>query len=211
MLHVVVTDDHPIVREGVRRLLTDTPDLRVVGEAGDARELFAILAREPCDVVLLDLMLPDMDGLEVLQSLAQRFPSLPVLVFSVQSEAEYAIRTMTAGAIGYLTKNSLPRELVNAVRQVVLRRRPYLSASVAAQLLEQVQQKAHTPPHIDLSNREYAVLRGLAEGKAGKELAAELLVSSKTIATYRARLLKKLHLKTNADLIRYALHHRLID
>jgi DNA-binding NarL/FixJ family response regulator len=210
MIRIVIADDHPIVREGVRRLLTDTPDLQVVGEAGDAQELFTIVAREPCDVVLLDLMLPDMDGLEVLQTLTRRLPQLPVLVFSVQSEAQYAIRAMMAGAAGYLTKSGLPRDLVRAIRQVARRGGRYISAPVAAQLLEQMQRQAHTPPHTHLSNREYAVLCGLAVGKTGKQLAAELSVSPKTIATYRTRIMKKLHLETNADLIRYAIQHQLI-
>jgi DNA-binding NarL/FixJ family response regulator len=210
MIRIVIADDHPIVREGVRRLLTDTPDLQVVGEARDAQELFTIVAREPCDVVLLDLMLPDMDGLEVLQTLTRRLPQLPVLVFSVQSEAQYAIRAMMAGAAGYLTKSGLPRDLVRAIRQVARRGGRYISAPVAAQLLEQMQRQAHTPPHTHLSNREYAVLCGLAVGKTGKQLAAELSVSPKTIATYRTRIMKKLHLETNADLIRYAIQHQLI-
>jgi DNA-binding NarL/FixJ family response regulator len=210
MIQVVIADDHAVVREGIKRILAETRDLLVAGEACTGRELLALLARQRSDVVLLDLLLPDRHGLEVLQALKHHLPKLPVLVFSVQPEAHYAVRAVEAGAAGYLTKRSLPRELVRAIRKVA-RGGHYISASLAEHLLQAVRREIDAPLHTRLSNREYTVLCGIAVGKTLKELAAELSVSSKSIAAYRARALHKLHLQTTADLIRYAIRHRLVE
>lgn len=211
MVRLVIADDHPVVREGMKRIMTDTRDLQVVGEAHTGRELLAVVARQPCDVVLLELLLPDQSGLEVLEHLRHRFPTLPVVVFSVQPETHYAVRAFKAGAAGYLTKSSLPKELVRAIRKVARGGGRYVSPSLAERLLAEKGEEADTPLHSSLSNREYTVLCGIVAGKTIKELAADLSVSPKSIATYRARTLHKLHLKTTAELIRYALSHQLVD
>ena len=211
MVRLVIADDHPVVCEGMKRIMADTQDLQIVGEARTGRELFEIVARQPCDVVLLELLLPDQSGLEVLEHLRHRFPKLPVVVFSVQPEIYYAVRAFKAGAAGYLTKSSLPKELVRAIRKVVRGGGRYVSPLLAERLLAERGEEADRPLHTRLSNREYSVLCGIAVGKTIKELAAELSVSPKSIVTYRARTLQKLHLKTTADLIRYALSHQLVD
>jgi DNA-binding NarL/FixJ family response regulator len=211
MVRLVIADDHPVVREGMKRIMADTRDLQVVGEARSGRELFEIVARQPCDVVLLELLLPDQSGLEVLEQLKHRFPKLPVVIFSVQPEPHYAVRAFKAGAVGYLTKSSLPKELIRAIRQVARGGGRYVSPSLAERLLVERGEEADTPLHARLSNREYSVLCGIAVGKTVKGLAAELSVSPKSIVTYRARTLQKLHLKTSAELIRYALNQQLVD
>jgi DNA-binding NarL/FixJ family response regulator len=211
MIRIAIADDHAVVREGVKRILADTRDLQIVGEARTGQELFAIVAGQPCDVVLLDLLLPDQSGLEVLHKLKQRFPTLPVVLFRVQPEMQYGVRALKAGAAGYLTKSSLPQALVRAIRKVARGRGRYVSAALAEHLLAEVGEEDSTPLHTRLSNREFTVLCGTAAGKTLKELAAELSVNPKTIATYRARTLQKLHLKTTAELIRYALSHQLVD
>jgi DNA-binding NarL/FixJ family response regulator len=210
MVRLVIADDHPVVCEGMKRIMADTQDLQIVGEARTGRELFEIVARQPCDVVLLELLLPDQSGLEVLEHLRHRFPKLPVVVFSAQPETHYAVRAFKAGAAGYLTKSSLPKELLSAIRKVARGGR-YVSPSLAERLLAEREEEADTPLHTRLSNREYSVLCGIAVGKTIKELAAELSVSPKSIVTYRARTLQKLHLKTTAELLRYALSHQLVD
>jgi DNA-binding NarL/FixJ family response regulator len=210
MARVVIADDHAVVREGVKAILADTRDLQVTGEARTGRELFAVVAHQPCDVVLLDLLLPDQSGLEVLQELKHCLPKLPVLVFSVQPETRYAVRAFKTGAAGYLTKCSLPRELVRAIRKAARGER-YVSPSLAQRLLGEGEEDADTLLHTRLSNREYTVLCGIGAGKTIKELAADLSVSPKSIVTYRARTLQKLHLKTTADLIRYAICQHLVD
>lgn len=211
MVGLVIADDHPVVREGVKRILADTRDLQVVGEACTGRELFALVARQPCDVVLLELLLPDQSGLEVLQQLRQRVPTLPTVVFSAQPETPYAVRAFKAGAAGYLSKSSQPKELVRALRKVARGGGRYVSPSLAERLVAERGEEADTPLHTRLSNREYTVLYGIAVGKPIKELAADLSVSPKSIVTYRARTLQKLHLTTTAELIRYALYHQLVD
>jgi len=179
MVRLVIADDQPVVCEGMKRIMADTQDLQIVGEARTGRELFEIVARQPCDVVLLELLLPDQSGLEVLEHLRHRFPKLPVVVFSAQPKMHYAVRAFKAGAAGYLTKRSLPKELVRAIRKVVRRGGRYVSPLLAERLLAEREEEAATPLHTRLSNREYFVLCGIAAGKTIKELAAELSVVRK--------------------------------
>ena len=206
---VLVADDHATVREGIRRFLADTTDLKVTREASTASEIFEAVAAGDCDAVLLDISLPGRDGLDVLKELKQRYPMLPVLMFSVYAEEQYAIRALKTGAAGYVTKNSEPEVLVTALRKVVQGGR-YVSASLAERLAQEITTDAAKPLHATLANREYQVLLMLGEGRSVKEIASTLALSVKTISTYRTRILHKLHLQSTADLIRYTLSHQLL-
>jgi two-component system, NarL family, invasion response regulator UvrY len=207
---VLVVDDHATVREGIRRFLADTPDLMVAREACTAPEVFEAVAAGDCDVVLLDISLPGRDGLDILKELKQRYPALPVLMFSVYAEEQYAIRALKTGASGYVTKNSEPEVLIMALRKVAQGGR-YVSASLAERLAVEITADVDKPLHATLANREYQVLLLLGEGKTVKEIAVILSLSVKTISTYRTRILRKLHLRTTADLIRYTISQQLLS
>lgn len=208
---VLLVDDHRIFREGIKRLIDDTTDLEVAGEAADGPTALATLARGEYDVVLLDISLPGRSGLEVLEQIRARDEHLPVLILSMHSEDQYAVRAIRAGASGYLSKDCRPEELLDALRRVVSGRR-FISPRVAEALADSIgRPDADGDPHEALSDRELQVLRRLARGASIKEIAEKLHLSPKTVSTYRARILLKMDLKTNADLTRYAVDHALID
>ncbi|MCO6439047.1 MAG: response regulator transcription factor [Phycisphaerae bacterium] len=210
MIRVVIADDHAIVREGIRRTLADTPDIQVTGEAGDGRALLAALTRNPADVVLLDLAMPGTPGLELLEELRRRNPSLPVLVLSMYPAEQYAVRAIQAGAAGYINKASPPSELLAALRAVAVGHR-YISPDVAESLAMHLDRSAARNPHNGLSNREYEVMCLIARGRSASEIADSLGLSVKTVSTYRRRILEKLNLIQNAEITRYAIEHALIE
>jgi len=207
VIDVLVVDDHPIVRQGLREIVAATDDIRIVGEATSGREALERLRATRCDVVLLDLSLPDVDGLEVLKRVRLERRT-PVLVLTMHSEDEFAVRALRAGASGYLTKESAPAELVSAVRKVVGGGR-YISVALAERLAAYLGPEADRPAHERLSDREYQILRLMAAGKTKKVIAGELGLSPKTVATYRVRLLEKLGMRTSAELTAYAIRHGL--
>jgi DNA-binding NarL/FixJ family response regulator len=206
---VLIADDHPVVRRGLVEIVAGEPDMTVAGQAATGPEALAFVRTHGCDVVVLDLSLPGLSGLDVLKQLKHEQPRLPVLVLSMYPEDQFAVRVLRAGAAGYLTKESAPEELVRALRKVSRGGR-YVSAALAEQLAAAVADPAPTPPHRALSDREYEVMSLLASGRTVKEVAAALGLSVKTVSTYRARLLEKMHMKTNADLTRYCMENRLI-
>ena len=210
MIRVLIADDHAVVREGVKRILAEAADLVIAGEASHGQEILAKVATEAWDVVLLDISMPGRNGLEVLQQLRHLRPTLPVLVFSMHPENQYAVRAFQAGAAGYLTKDSIPQELVTAIRKVLQGGR-YVSAAMAEYLILEIGHDPSTPLHSGLSNREYQVFCMLASGKTVTKIARELSLSVKTVSTHRGRILAKMRLKTNAELIHYAIRHRLVD
>jgi two-component system invasion response regulator UvrY len=182
----------------------------VAGEATNGQEALDKVRAEAWDVVVLDISMPDRSGLDILKQLRSERPKLPVLVLSMYSEDQYAVRVLKAGACGYLTKDSAPDELVKAIRKVVSGGR-YVSAFLAERLAFEIGADSSKLPHEALSDREFQVLRLIAAGKSVKEIAAELSLSVKTVSTYRARLLQKMNLTTNAELIHYAIQNHLID
>lgn len=208
MLEVVVADDHAVVRSGLEHLLATTGDIRIVGEAATGGELLTLVRHTTCDVVLLDLSLPDLEGLEVLRQLVARYPNLPVLIFSVYGEDEFATPALQAGAAGYVCKESPPEQLLQALRLVALGHH-YLSPAMMDKLLDDALPAGRTLPHHALSRREMEVLIRLSHGVSLTDIGAQLFLSAKTVSTYRARLLGKLGLQSNADLTRYVLEHRL--
>jgi DNA-binding NarL/FixJ family response regulator len=210
MINVVVVDDHAVVREGLKRIISENPGMTVTGEAGDGHEALKVIKSEPCDVVLLDITMPNKSGLDVLKQLHAESPRLPVLVLSMHSEDQYAVRVLRAGAAGYLTKESAPAKLVQAIRKVV-RGGKYVSPTLAERLVMDLEADLDRPPHEILSDREYQVLCLIASGKTVTEIAEELALSVKTISTYRVRILEKLRMKNNAELTRYAIKESLVD
>jgi DNA-binding NarL/FixJ family response regulator len=208
MIRILIADDHPIVREGVRRVLAEEPDMRVLGEAETSQDALALVQLQEWDVVLLDLAMPGRGGIDVLQEIRRLRPRLPVLILSVSPEEQFAVRALRAGAAGYVPKLTAPSELVVAIRRAVAGGR-YVSPQFAERLADVAFSGAPRAAHEALSNREHQVLRLLAAGKTVTGIAEELSLSVKTVSTHRTRVLQKLQLRTTAELIRYALEHRL--
>jgi two-component system, NarL family, invasion response regulator UvrY len=209
-MRIFVADDQVVVREGIKRIIADTSDMVVVGEAKASQDIVAQVNAQPVDVVILDVSLPGGNGLEVLQDLKQAQSWVPVLVFSSHLEYHYAVRAFKAGAKGYLTKDSQPEELLQALRKVA-QGGCYASPALAEHLILSMAQEAEQPLHARLSNREYQVLCLLASGKTVSAIGEELALSVKTISTYRGRLLEKLQMRTTAELIHYAIQQRLVE
>ncbi|MBI4412633.1 MAG: response regulator transcription factor [Deltaproteobacteria bacterium] len=209
-MKVLIVDDHAVVREGLKQILADDPEIGTVGEAGDARQMKDNIRNEKWDVVVLDITLPGQSGLEALKDLKQAHPELPVLVLSMHPENQFAVRVLKAGADGYINKETAPKELLAAVKKVFGGGK-YVSPRMAENLIGEVQGNVATVPHQKLSDREYEVLRLIASGKKPGEIAADLSLSVKTVSTYRERILQKMGLKTNAELTRYALENHLIE
>jgi DNA-binding NarL/FixJ family response regulator len=211
MIRVFIADDHPVVRKGIRQIVSEMPDIVVVGEAATGRETLELAANTiPCDVILLDLSLPDCDGLDVLKALRRQQPSVRVLVLTMHSEDQFAVRALKAGAAGYLTKDGAPSELIGAIRKIVAGGR-HLNVRLAERLAAHLGPDAERPAHERLSDREYQVLRMIAGGKTTRQISAELALSMKTVSTYRARLLDKMNMKSAAELAAYAVRNHLTD
>jgi two-component system invasion response regulator UvrY len=209
VIRVLIVDDHPVVRQGIRQIVESTDDIVVGGEATTGHEVADLLARMPCDLVLLDLSLPDVDGLDLLKRLCDQPKEVPVLVLTIHSEEQFAIRCLKAGAGGYLTKEAASSELVIAIRKIVSGGR-YIPSPLAERLAAYLGPDGEKPPHERLSDREYQVLRLIAMGKSTRQIAADLTLSAKTVSTYRTRVLEKMRLTSTAELVSYALRHRLI-
>jgi DNA-binding NarL/FixJ family response regulator len=209
-LRVLVVDDHPVVRRGLIQTLTEAFPGAQLGEAANAQEAIDQIWNREWDVVVLDVSMPGRSGLDVLKEVRQERQKLPVLVLSMYPEDEFALRVLQNGAAGYLTKQTAPAELVAAVRKVLSGGR-YISVSVAEKLAEHLDRDIEKAPHHLLSDREYQVMCMLASGKTVKEIGAELSLSIKTISTYRSRILEKMLIKNNAELMRYAVEHELVD
>ena len=210
MIRALIADDHAVVRQGLKQILGNIPEITVAGEAISGQEVLDKVRAEAWDVVVLDISMPDRSGLDVLKQLRSERPKLPVLVLSMHSEDQYAVRVLKAGASGYLTKDSAPDELVKAIRKVVSGGR-YVGSCLAERLAFEIGADSSKLPHETLSDREFQVLRLIAAGKSVTEIAAELYLSVKTVSTYRARMLEKMNLGTTAELMHYAMQNHLID
>ena len=210
MLKILIADDHAIVRQGLKQIVAETRDMVVAGEASNGQELFNKLKEDDYDVIVLDITMPGRSGIDVLRQLRSERPRLPVLILSVHSEEQYALRALRAGASGYLTKESAPDELVVAIRKVSLGGK-YISSSLAEKLAFQLEAGHEQAPHETLSDREYQVLCMIASGKTVMEIAQDLSLSEKTISTYRTRILEKMNMKNNAELTYYAIKNQLVD
>ena len=209
MINVFIADDHAIVRQGLKQIVSETVDIRLGGEAADGHETLRLVRSGTCDVLVLDINMPGISGLDILGVLKVERPNLAVLVLSIHAEDQYAVRCLKAGAAGYLAKESVPEELVIAIRQVAAGSK-YVSRGLAESLALRLNETEDRPRHETLSDREFQVLQLIGAGKTATEIADELSLSVKTVSTYRARLLKKLALKNNAEVIQYAIQNRLV-
>ena len=210
MTKILIADDHTIFREGLKRILSESPDIVVADEARNGTEALRKVLNNDFDLVLLDISMPGISGLDVLKQIKNEKPKLPVLILSVYPEEQYAVRVLRAGAAGYLTKESALDELISAIRRIAQGRK-YITSSLAERLATAVESDTDRPPHETLSDREYQVLLLIASGKAVKQIAEELYLSEKTISTYRSRILEKMSMKTNAELTHYTIKHHLLD
>jgi DNA-binding NarL/FixJ family response regulator len=210
MIRVLITDDHPLVREGLIKILREEVDMKVIGEAQNAAEAMEHLKQHDVDVLILDISLPGKSGLDMLKDLKQRYPKLRILILSMHPEDRFARRVLKTGASGYITKESAPDQLVNAIRKVFGGGK-YISPALAEQLAAGLELNTDQPLHEILSDREYQVLSMIAGGKKTQEIAEKLSLSPKTVNTYRARVLQKMRMRTNAELIHYAIEHGLVD
>lgn len=211
MIEVLVVDDHALIRKGLKQLLDDTDDIRVTGETESGIEAVKMARKQRYDVVLLDITLPDKYGIDILRQLKLQSPALPVLILSLHPEEQYAMRSIKAGASGYMSKQSASSQLVAAIRQVASGKK-YISNELAQQLANDLtQDKPREVSHRILSNREYQTLCLMASGKSLSEMADIMSLSAKTVSVYRARMLEKMRLKNNAEAVRYAINNHLIE
>jgi DNA-binding NarL/FixJ family response regulator len=208
MINLVIVDDHPIVRKGIKQLFDEASDINVVFEASNGQEIFKIIKERSVDMILLDISMPGKSGLEILKQLKVEYPDLLVLILSMYPEEQYAIRALKAGASGYITKESAPEELVNAVHKIYNGGR-YVSTSLAEKLVSKFNENKDILLHEKLSDREFQVMCMIASGKSVTNIAHELFLSIKTVSTYRTRILKKMNFNSNSDITRYAMENHL--
>ncbi len=209
MLKILIADDHTIVRKGLKQILLDEFSNAKIDEVADAEELIKKVMMAQWDVVISDLSMPGRSGLDALQQIKLSFPNLPVLILSFYPEEQYALRVLKAGASGYLNKDTAPDELVNAIKKVLLGKK-YISHSIAEKLANTFSSDTGTYPHENLSNREFDVMKHLANGKSVSEIAGIFLLSVNTVSTYRARVMAKMNVRSNAALTKYAIENKLI-
>jgi DNA-binding NarL/FixJ family response regulator len=209
MIKILIIDDHPIVRRGLKEIVSEEPDIVVAGEAQNSREALELIRKQKWDVVVLDITMPDSNGLEILKQLRKERPKLPVLVLSIHSEEQYAVRVLKSGGAGFMNKETAPAELVKAIRKVVAGGK-YVSPTLAERLASDLE-SGERQLHENLSGREFQVMCMIASGKTVKEIAEGLFLSVKTVSTHRTRILKKMKMRTNAELTYYAVRNRLVD
>jgi len=210
MINVFIADDHTLIREGFKKILERESDIQVVGEAGCAFEVLDFLKQHGCHILVLDLSLPDKNGLDLLGDIGKLYPSVKTLILTMHAEEHYAIRALKAGAAGYLTKETAPDELIKAIRSIVAGHY-YISQNIAEQLAHSIGGKIDQMPHERLSDREFQIMRLLAGGKTTSEISQELSISTSTVSTYRQRIMRKLNVHSIADVILYAVNNRLIE
>jgi len=210
MIKLLIADDHPIVREGLKQIIRNAPDIVISGEANDGIEVLNEIKKENYDVILLDISMPKKNGIEILDEIRKEKIKPRILILSIHSEEQYAIRALKAGAYGYLTKDSAPNELISAIKKISIGKK-YVSPSLTEKLLDNLEVSLDKPPHEALSSREYQIMLLLASGKRVTEIATELFLNVKTVSTYKTRILKKMKMKNTFEIIYYAIKNRLIE
>lgn len=208
MIRILIADDHAIVRRGLRQLLLEQYPTAIIGETGDAEDLIAKVLEQQWDVVICDMSMPGRSGLDALQQIKEVTPKLPVLIMSMYPEDQYALRVLKAGAYGYLGKETIHDDLIKAIETVRMGRK-FITSSIAEKLVNALDTDSDRLPHEDLSDREFHVFKMLAAGKSISDIASKLSLSTTTVSTYRSRILTKMHMRSNAELTRYALENNL--
>ncbi len=209
MTNILIADDHSVVRRGIKQILTDEPDMRVTGEASNSDELLKMLGSDSWDLLILDITMPGKSGLDALIDIKQLTPELKILILSMHPEEEIALRALKSGADGYLNKESVPGELIRAIKKV-LSGGKYISSTLAEAIIFSNHSEANKEPHEELSEREFQVLCLIASGLSLTEIAEKFSLSVKTISTYRSRILEKMEMKSNVELTHYAIKHKLV-
>ena len=210
MINILIVDDHLIVREGIKRIINDTPDIKTVAEASSGKEAMDLIYKNKYDLILLDISMPTQNGLKTLKLIKKYDKTIAVLMLSMHSEEQYAMRSMKAGASGYLTKDTASSQLVTAIRKINTGRK-FISKEVAELLATDLYHEDEKEPHEHLSDREFEILKMIAKGITTKSIALELSISPKTVSTYRSRILDKLNMQNNSDLIHYVIDYKLRD
>jgi len=210
MMKILIADDHPIVRRGLKQILAEEPDLGIAGEARSSQEVLELVRKQDWNAVILDITMPGRGGLETLREIRKERPKLPVLILSMHSEDQYGVRALKAGAAGYMTKESAPEKLVQALRKI-MKGDKYISPTLAEKLVLDLERGTPNSLHETLSDREHQVMSMIASGKTVSEIGKDLFLSVKTISTYRSRVLKKMKMKNNAELTHYAIKNRLVQ
>jgi DNA-binding NarL/FixJ family response regulator len=207
---VLVADDHAVVREGVKQIVATASEIGIVGEASNGWEVLDEISKNEYDVILLDISMPGLSGVETLKELRKNYPGVAVLVLSIYPEEQFAVRMLEAGASGYLNKESAPEQLLAAIKKVALGGK-FVTPALAEKMAIDLEVGVGTPPHYSLSDREFEVMCMIASGRSLKDIADELYLSVKTISTYRQRILRKMKMKSNVDLTRYAMENQLVN
>ena len=210
MINILIVDDHLIVREGIKRIINDVHDMHIVGEASNGNEAMELIFRNTYDIILMDISMPELNGLQTLKLIRKHNNKLPVLMLSMHSEEQYAMRSIKAGASGYITKETATDQLVTAIRKINAGRK-YISKEVAELLITDLYHEDDKDPHENLSDREFEILKMIARGQTIKDIATSLIISPKTVSTYRGRILEKLNIKNTSDLIHYVIEYNLTD
>ena len=208
MIHILIADDHTIVRKGLKELVEYTKEIVVIAEAKNSAEVMNQMSAVQFDVVVLDINMPGRSGLETLKEIRKLYPNIPVLILSMYPEEQYAVRVIRSGAAGYLTKDSAPEELINAIK-IVAGGKKYINIKIAEQLVKHFDQSIDKPAHEVLSDREYEIMLKIASGMTITEIANDLSLSVKTISTYKSRLMQKIDLKNTNELVQYVLNNKL--
>jgi len=210
MTKILIADDHELIREGFKNVINKEIDLSVTGEAQNAAEVIEFLHNNECDVVVLDITMPGRSGIDVLKEIRSYNKNIKVLILSMHPEDRFAIRAIRAGAAGYITKEKAPKEIVNAIRKITAGGK-YVSDKLAEELIFELSSGQEGPPHTQLSDREFEVFELIATGKSISDIAEKLTLSQSTINTYRHRIMDKMRMKSNAEIIKYAIQHNLVD
>jgi DNA-binding NarL/FixJ family response regulator len=208
MIKILIADDHAIMRGGIKLIVAQEIDMKVFGEAGSSNELFELLEKDSWDILILDINMPGKSGLDALKEIKSNYPKIPILILSMYSEEQYGIRSIKAGASGYLKKASAPEELVKAIRMIVQGGK-YISSSLAEKMADILAQDYQKIPHENLSDREYQIMLKIASGKTAESIADELSISIHTVYSYRNRILEKLGVKSNVEITQYVLSNNL--